>query len=281
MFGLKSNRVRGRPPADKPATPQGAASYSEVTERVPAVTYRAEDRATQWYPPLMIGRETLRRRLTAPACLSAAVDLLDRLEPDDYSDYLLDYYRAGQRRFGGDWGYADIVTALLALSDLLAPRRYLEIGVRRGRSVCAVASRAPGCDLYMFDMWIKNYAGMENPGQALVNAELDKFGHAGRRVFVDGNSHETLPVLFRQNPDLLFDLVTVDGDHSDAGAAQDLVDVLPRLAIGGAVVFDDVCHPLHPGLREVWRNLVEGDQRFTTWTCDDLGYGVGVGLRRR
>jgi predicted O-methyltransferase YrrM len=228
----------------------------------------------------MVGREALRRRLTAAEYVTAAINLLERIAPDDYTSYLLDYYREGLKRFGSDWGYSDIVTALLGLTDLVKPRRYLEIGVRRGRSVSAIASRAPSCDLYMFDMWIKNYAGMENPGQSLVNVELDKFNHCGQRIFVDGNSHETLPAFFRENPDMLFDIITVDGDHSDSGAAQDLCDVLPRLSIGGAVVFDDVCHPTHPGLRKVWAELVENDPRFTTWTCDDLGYGVGVGVRR-
>ena len=278
MFGLKAERSAS--PLKGPSTQCSTPVYSEMMERVPSVTYRTEHRATQWYPTLMIGRETLLKRLTAPVYVTAAIDLLERLEPDDYALYLLDYYREGLRRFGNDWGYADIVTALMALTDLVVPRRYLEIGVRRGRSICAVASRAPQCELYMFDMWIKHYAGMENPGQGLVHTELDKFGHSGRRVFVDGNSHETLPAFFRDNPDLVLDLITVDGDHSDAGATQDLVDVLPRLAVGGAIVFDDVSHPVHPGLRQVWLDVVESDSRFTTWTCDDLGYGVGVGVRR-
>ena len=278
MFSLKA--VRGPSPQAEAPVRHGTPLYSEVTEYVPAVTYRDKDRATQWYPSLMIGRETLHRRLTGPTYVTAAIDLLQRLEPDEYAHYLLQYYREGLRRFGNDWGYADIVTALMALTDLLAPRRYLEIGVRRGRSVCAVASRAPLCDLFMFDMWIQDYAGMENPGPDLVRAELDKLEHVGRRVFVDGNSHQTVSTFFRQNFDLMLDLVTVDGDHSDAGAAQDLGDVLPRLAVGGAVVFDDLCHPVHPGLRQVWLDIVESDSRFTTWTCDDLGYGVGVGVRR-
>jgi len=132
----------------------------------------------------------------------------------------------------------------------------------------------------MFDMWAENYAGIENPGPDFVRTELQKMGHRGEMVFVNGNSHETLPRYFSANPNAWFDLITVDGDHSDEGAAQDLREVLPRLNIGGAVVFDDIGHPQHPGLRRVWVEMVAEEPRFTTWTFEEVGFGVGFGMRR-
>ena len=62
-------------------------------------------------------------------------------------------------------------------------------------------------------------------------------GNIGRRNFVDGNSHETLPAYFAAHPDACFDLITVDRDYSPDGATQDLTEVLPRTRLGGAVVF--------------------------------------------
>ena len=130
------------------------------------------------------------------------------------------------------------------------------------------------------DMWIQNYAGMENPGAEFVKTQLALVGHRGPVEFHNGNSHEVLPRYFAANPDLAFDLITVDGDHTPGGAAQDLSDVLPHLAIGGAIVFDDICHPYHPELREVWKSLVADDMRFSTWSYEDVGYGVGIAIRK-
>ena len=81
-------------------------------------------------------------------------------------------------------------------------------------------------------------------------------------------------------PTARFDVITIDGDHSELGAAQDMCDTLPRLAVGGAVVFDDIAHPKHPELNRVWRELVENDDRFSCWSYRDSGYGVGCAVRK-
>ena len=132
----------------------------------------------------------------------------------------------------------------------------------------------------MFDMWVQNYAGMDNPGPAFVLEELKKVGHTGSADFINGNSHETLPNYFKTRPTKTFDMVTVDGDHTNLGAAQDIADLLPHVSVGGAIVFDDVCHPKHPGLANVWRRMVVENPRFSAWTYRDVGYGVGVAIRK-
>jgi predicted O-methyltransferase YrrM len=254
--------------------------YTEMTETARGLVHTPVAGMANWYPSVMIGAAALGSQILRPETVAEANCLLASLTPDDYSIFLQNFYADGLRRFGKDWGYGDIVTVLLVLSRHVQPRNYLEIGVRRGRSVCAVASRAQTCDLVMFDMWVQDYAGMDNPGPSFVVAELDRIGHIGRRNFVDGNSHETLPAYFAAHPDECFDLITVDGDHSPDGAARDLADVLPRLTLGGAIVFDDVCHPLHPELNRVWREMVIEDPRFSSWSCDDVGYGVAFAIRR-
>jgi hypothetical protein len=238
--------------------------------------------ATEWYPPVMIGAGALGAELTLNCrrYVEEACAVLERLDPDEYTQYLLGYYRLGLERFGDAWGYVDIVTALLAIARHLRPRNYLEIGVRRGRSVCTLASVQPEAHIAMFDMWVSNYAGMDNPGPKHVNAELDRFGHKGKREFIDGNSHITLKQYFADNPDLYFDLITVDGDHSNLGAAEDIADVLPRLSIGGVVLFDDTCNPNVAGLGEVWRRMLVDNPRFSAFTYSDVGYGVGCAIRK-
>ena len=105
-------------------------------------------------------------------------------------------------------------------------------------------------------------------------------GHSGPVDFIDGDSHVTLPALFGANPDATFDIITVDGDHSLEGAAADLCQVLPHLNIGGAIVFDDICHPLHPELAGLWRDLVASDPRYSSFEYSDAGYGVGFAIRK-
>lgn len=228
----------------------------------------------------MVGAETVAARLSDRKNIEAAIDLLTRLTQDSYTSFLVQYYAEGLKRFGADWKYADIVTVLLCLAEFIKPKTYLEIGVRRGRSAAAVASVSPDCSLVLLDMWVENYAGMENPGPDFVRDELRRTGHRGSVRFIDGDSHKTLPQLFKDQPDATFDLITVDGDHSTIGALQDLSDVVPRLNIGGAVVFDDVGHPLHPELAAVWRELVTSDCRYSSYIFDDVGYGVGFAIRK-
>jgi predicted O-methyltransferase YrrM len=254
--------------------------YGKNPARCDAICYQAVPGETEWYPPVMAGVETFSFACASAETLQDALEVMQKLSPDDYTRYLTKFYAEGLKRFGDGWIYADIVTVLLTMSRVLQPKRYLEIGVRRGRSVCTVASQTPSVDIVLFDMWMKGYAGMENPGPDFVREELKKVGHQGKAEFIDGNSHVTVKKYFSDNPDAYFDLITVDGDHTDPGAAEDLADVLPHLSVGGAIVFDDVCHPVHPGLAQVWRTQVADDPRFSAWTFADAGYGVGFAIRK-
>ena len=185
----------------------------------------------------------------------------------------------GSSKYGDAWQYADINTALLGLAEILQPAAYLEIGVRRGRSLAMVLSRAPSCHIVACDMFIENYSNMENPGPDFVRSELDRLGCSGTLDFVVGDSSKVLPQYFKQHPEVFFDLITVDGDHTAHGARTDLTNVIPRLKIGGALVFDDVSNPSHPELRQVWRDTVVARPGFSTFTFDEIGFGVGVGIR--
>jgi predicted O-methyltransferase YrrM len=234
-----------------------------------------------WYAPVMLDPETIFRRARQRAIGDRVLRVLETLEPDSYSFYVSAYLKEGREKFGPDWSYLDILNVLAACTELIQPRAYLEIGVRRGRSLAMVAATAPETDLYGFDMWAPDYAGMENPGPDFVESELRKIGATGRIQFVSGNSHETLPRFFKENRELQLDLVTVDGDHSDEGARQDLMAVLPRIAPGGALVFDDVSHPLHPNLYKVWSSTLENcGLPFVSQAYTSLGYGVAVAVRK-
>jgi predicted O-methyltransferase YrrM len=242
---------------------------------------RPAETAADYYSPVLLGPETLLRRATRATAVREVLAVLGQLEPDDYTRYLAGYYTAGLDRFGDDWAYGDICTVLGSAARLLAPASYLEIGVRRGRSMAMVAAAAPDVALHAFDMWMPDYAGMPNPGPGFVTAEMKRLGHRGTLEFHSGDSHATVPAFFAEHPDLTIDLITVDGDHSHDGALADLRTVIPHLSLGGALVFDDITHPDHPYLVDVWRHVVEEDGGLVAREFHELGYGVAVAVRQR
>lgn len=202
------------------------------------------------------------------------------LATDEYIEFVDNFYRQSIMRFGRYWYYLDISNILYASSKILQPKKYLEIGVRRGRSACVVVRGCPTVDIYAFDMWAPNYAGMPNPGPDFVQSELIKHGHQGKITFVNGNSHQTLPEFFKQNPELMFDLITVDGDHSEEGAMADLQMVVPHLSAGGVLVFDDISHPAHTYLLNVWKNTMELFSFLSHFEYTEKGYGVAFAIRQ-
>lgn len=242
---------------------------------------RPAESGADYYSPVLVGPETVLRRASRAGAVRAVLDVLARLEPDDYTRYLAGYYQEGLRRFGDDWVYADICTVLHAATEIIRPTSYLEIGVRRGRSMAMVASAAKDASLFGFDMWMTGYAGMENPGPDFVHGEMKRLEHTGEVAFVSGDSHQTVPRFFAESPDRTIDLITVDGDHSHDGALADLRAVIPHLSLGGALVFDDIVHPDHPWLLDVWRHAVAEDGGLVAREFVELGYGVAVAIRQR
>ena len=246
---------------------------------VPGTTFINKSSQQDWYSPVMLGAGAISKMITNSTQINLAKQHLQELEPDEYSKYMIGYYEEGLSRYGKNWGYADIVTTLITLTQVLQPRRYLEVGVRRGRSATAVGRISPNCKMTLLDMWISDYAGMENPGPDLVRAELEKVQHKGEVTFLDGDSHILLPQHFARGPDVFFDLITVDGDHSEQGARQDIKDVTSRLNIGGAIVFDDISHPQHPELSVVWNDMIVSAPNYSSWSYTEVGYGVGFAIR--
>lgn len=234
----------------------------------------------QLFEPHLLSPSTL-----VPDCISAetarrVLAVLDQLAPEPYIDFVKSYYRKGLENFGEKWIYADINTVLYAICKNLNVQSYLEIGVRRGRSMSIVASQTPECKIVGFDMWVENYCGVDNPGKDLVQQELNKFNFKGDVEFIDGDSRKTVQAYFKQNPDAYFDLITVDGDHSIGGAKRDIRNVIPRLKIGGILVFDDICSHEHPYLKNVWHKMIENNNNFQAYTFTEIGLGIGFAIRR-
>lgn len=238
------------------------------------------DSGSNHYGPVILTPDTLASIASAPETMHEILTFHHLLATDEYVQYVDSYYRAGVQRFGRHWRYMDISTVLFAASRTLQPETYLEIGVRRGRSASMVVRGCPSVHIAAFDLWIQQYAGMENPGPAFVRQELLRHGHSGSSSFFDGDSHETIPAFFKDYPQTTFDMITVDGDHSEAGAFDDLCNVIPFLAVGGVLIFDDICHPAHPYLLDVWHSTLARFPFLAGYEYTDAGYGVAFAIRK-
>ncbi|MEE8385570.1 MAG: class I SAM-dependent methyltransferase [Dehalococcoidia bacterium] len=220
---------------------------------------------------------TLGAAATSQQAAESVAAILSRLTQNDEVEHVRALYLCAQDRFGPHWRSADILTALWGAATLIGPSSYLEIGVFRGRSASVVGATHPDCAIYGFDLWIEDYFAAPNTGPDFVRQELLAAGHRGSVTLTSGPSAETLPAFLRQHPDLYFDLITVDGDHSFLGAARDLANTLPRLKVGGIVVLDDIC--LAPDLKRLWESVIERDTRYVTWEFTDGGPGVAAAVR--
>ena len=234
----------------------------------------------QWYTPAVGGASSFVPSTVGGRVVREALQVLGHLSGDAYLAFVRDFYETGLERFGDNWCYADINTVLLGLAHVLRPASYLEIGVRRGRSLAMLTSKAPSCRIVACDLFIERYAGMENPGADWVRGELERLGFSGSLDFVVGDSAKVLPRYFAEHPEAYFDIITVDGDHTARGARADLTNVITRLKIGGALVFDDISNPSHPTLRGLWHDMIVSDGRFSTYTFDEVGFGVGFAIRK-
>jgi SAM-dependent methyltransferase len=200
-----------------------------------------------------------------PVCASRCVEIMRQFPPGAYIDSIVKNLA----------NYApDIRSLLYYLAETHRPKRYLEIGVRRGYSMAMVALASPKTSIVGIDMWVANYGGEKNASPGAVEDQLRAMGCENEINFLNGNSHIILPQYFSDWPALFFDLILVDADHTEAGALEDLQACLPRLSPGGFLVFDD----LHdPELQRAWQSI-QGQQPEFEYYSKGI---VGLVRRRR
>lgn len=182
-------------------------------------------------------------------------------------------------RYSRRTAYWDLACAVRQSCEGVEAERYLEIGVRRGKSMAMAAATRPELSIFGFDLWLSPYSGAPNPGPEFVREEMERVGHKGTVQWINGDTAETLPRFRSENQGLRFDVVTVDGDHSDEGAMRDLAGAAELVAPGGFIIFDDLIHPAHT-LLGVWRWFVE-EYRGEFEAIENLDDHNGTGVARR
>ena len=234
----------------------------------------------QLLDPHLLGRETIKNLISNNEVINEALLILKKLKSNHDVEFMSEFYEKGLELYGDKWVYADINTALIGLSKIMDIQNYMEIGVRRGRSLCMLGSQKKTANLYGFDMWIEDYHNSPNPGPDFVKNELDKFDFQGKLNFINGDSKTTVPNFFKENPNLFFDLITIDGDHSLKVAFRDIKNVLPRLKIGGAIIFDDISSHEHMYLKKLWTKEIKNKKNFYSYEFTDIGLGIAVGIKK-
>ena len=212
--------------------------------------------------------------ITSPTVKQRVHYIISHLTQDRWLSNDLRNYSGASTQAQSQW--FDILSFLNWYAHNFKPKNYLEVGVRRGRSMSQVLVGSPDTDTYGFDMWIPGYAAEENPGPEFVLSEMEKLGVKKQPTFIVGNSHETLPSFF-SNPEhpQEFDLINIDGDHSYSGAKMDLDIAFSHLAPGGALVFDDISHHAHPELTTLWD---EYKKKYPDYLFIDDSYRTGTGI---
>lgn len=199
----------------------------------------------------------LMQRIGSPEVKRRVLTTLAQLTPDVFLTRNLDAFNNALQK-GECW--FDSPTFLNWYAVTFKPANYLEVGVRRGRSMAQVVVGSPHTRCFGFDMWIPDYSGVDNPGPEFVLSEFKKLGALQLPELIKGNSHVTLTEFWANpaNPQY-FDLIFIDGDHTYEGAKQDLDLAFMHLAPSGALLFDDISHPSHPELYPLWN---EYKQKF-------------------
>lgn len=184
----------------------------------------------------------------------------------------------------GRYGYLTIHTLqkrseIIRLAQAVAalqPRVILEIGTARGGTLLIWSSlareRVITCDL------------VHRPAQKPLLEALPPPGSACRVTLLTGNSHEAsfkqrvARELNGEKADFLF----IDGDHTEAGVAQDYNDYREFVRPGGIIAFHDIIEnqPLPDNQVYHFWNKVKAGQRVEEFVDDPQQCGFGIGIIR-
>ncbi|MFI8569601.1 class I SAM-dependent methyltransferase [Rhodococcus sp. NPDC078407] len=133
-----------------------------------------------------------------------------------------------------------------------------EVGFNAGYSSWAFLSASPDVTVVSFDLAAYAYS-------ADAKAHVDEH-FPGRHTLIQGDSHTTVKAYAKQHPDVRFDVIFVDGDHSVEGARADLDDLRALATPDTVVVMDDITPWLWfgEGPTQAWQEAVDSGRILHT-----------------
>ncbi len=202
---------------------------------------------------------------------------LKGLNPGDlyYDNYLIHYRKYGDKfrdfyHFVWEWVIEN------------KPKKILEIGTRTGISICQLLSA------YIDSTIIEKIVLSDLFNDGFISPDLVKFNLKSLNIdqttidkveFLLGDSKKMVPNYARKNPDLRFDFILVDGDHTPENAKVDLENVKPLIAQKGVIVFDDIA-PDGMSLDPIWQEFKTKYKEEFEWQENYDGKGFGVCIKK-
>ena len=142
--------------------------------------------------------------------------------------------------------FLDPLDAFLSMRLINNPQgNFCEIGVYKGGFILAMLENLPNLNAIAVDP----YPNSEEIRNVFVK-NLEERNLANRVELFD--DYESLAQ--RE-----FDLIHIDGEHSESAVRKDLKFALANLSSNGIVVIDDIWHPLFPGIISATLQVVHQD----------------------
>jgi len=168
---------------------------------------------------------------------------------------------------------------LARLTRTLYVSSYLEVGVRDGATLWAVIEAGyESLQLVgVSDTWGDEHGGSDRGNHDHIDRLLSAtlyYHRGGEVVWLDGDSAETLPAFHRDHPDILFDLVHIDGDHSEGHQLTDLQNGwdLTRCVL---IAHDTNVKEVY----DAWSQFIAEAKGVTAHDNFNTGRGIGIAMR--
>lgn len=154
--------------------------------------------------------------------------------------------------------FADEFTELLNTYRALAPMTVLEIGSREGGTLYQWIANAPkGAHIISLDWPGSRPWGTQQP------VAHERWGdwaaaHGVKLTTVFGDSHDDESLERVKAAADGIDFLFIDGDHTEQGVLQDLIDYTPLVADGGIIALHDILPDASDeriGVYRVWRRI--------------------------
>lgn len=110
-----------------------------------------------------------------------------------------------------------------------------EVGFNAGHSSEAFLKANEDFKVISFDIVDHDYT--------LIGKEYIDFKYPNRHRLIPGNSLKSIPNFSKRNPDIVFDLIFIDGGHQYHIAKRDIFNFKPLATKNTIVLIDDYNHP--------------------------------------
>lgn len=149
------------------------------------------------------------------------------------------------------------------------PQDVLEIGTRNGGSLVVLLSsyKSGKTKVKSFDLWREG-------SEKKVRNNLKHMDLHPEIEFIKGRSTQTIPIFRRDNKDMKFDYILVDGGHDKDTAELDLYNTSVLLKKNGILVMDDLTDSYQ--LIDVWDKWANHTNLKTYKILEGNGIGIAV-----